>query len=93
MRAEIDEIMELCFATNNRHFESFANLLRNHYEGIISHAKYPISTGRLEGINNRTKTLRRHRYGFCDTDYFFLKIIDSGMHPHDKKTKNHKKNE
>ncbi|MBQ1815406.1 MAG: transposase, partial [Ruminococcus sp.] len=30
-----------------------------HFEGIIAHATYKISTSKLEGINNKIKTLRR----------------------------------
>ncbi|MBQ1949037.1 MAG: transposase [Treponema sp.] len=48
-----------------------------HFEGIIAHATYKISRGRLEGINNKIKTLRRQGYGYPDDDYFFLKLFDA----------------
>ena len=38
------------------------------------------TSGRMEGINNKTKTLRRQAYGFPDDEYFFLKPVDSGRH-------------
>ena len=53
------------------------NSLDRHFEGIIAHATYKISTGRLEGINNKIKTLRRQGYGYPDDDYFFLKLFDA----------------
>lgn len=31
-------------------------------------------TGRLEGIDNRIKVIKRMAYGYRDTDFFFLKI-------------------
>ena len=77
MSVKIEEIIEVCRGTDNKHFIWFARLLENHIEGIVSHAKYQISSGKLEGINNRTKTIRRQSYGIPDDDYFFLKIIDS----------------
>lgn len=77
MRAKIEEIVEICRGTNNKHFIWFAKLLENHIEGIVTHAKYQVSSGKIEGINNRTKTIRRQCYGIPDDDYFFLKIIDS----------------
>ena len=40
-----------------------------------SHA-VSIYTGRLEGINNLIKTVRRTGYGYPDDEYFFLKLFD-----------------
>jgi transposase len=31
-------------------------------------------TGKLEGINNRIKVIKRMAFGYRDTDFFFLKI-------------------
>ena len=76
MGREINEIMEICRETSNKHFCWFANLLKTHYEGIVSHARHHISTNRLEGFNNAIKTARRQSYGFPDDEYFFLRLID-----------------
>lgn len=46
-------------------------------DGIINHAVFHISSGKVEGTNNMIKTLRRKGYGYNDDDYFFLKTIDS----------------
>ena len=73
----ITEICNLCFGTGNAHFIRFSNLLENHFDGIVTHAEYPVSNGKIEGINNKIKTLRRQGYGYPDDDYFFLKIIDA----------------
>lgn len=35
-----------------------------------------MSSGKIEGINNKIKTLRRQGYGYPDDDYFFLKLFD-----------------
>ena len=77
MKRRIDAIISLCYGTENEHFIWFANLLRNHYSGILSHAIYPISTGRVEGTNQMIKTLRRKSYSIPDDEYFFLKIMDA----------------
>ena len=53
---------------------TFARNLRRHEKGIVNHASYPIHTGRLEGINNRIKVIKRQAYGFRDDAYFILKI-------------------
>lgn len=85
MEATMSTIVNLCLDTDNPHFCWFARLIQNHLDGIIMHAKYYISTGRVEGTNNKIKTIRRQAYGFRDDEYFFLKILDSTNH-----NKNHK---
>jgi transposase len=52
----------------------FAKRLRRHGRGIVAHARYPIHTSRLEGVNNKIKVIKRRSYGFHDTEYFALKI-------------------
>ena len=52
----------------------FAMNLRHYWRGIVSRVRWPMHTGRLEGINNRIKVIKRMAYGYRDTDFFFLKI-------------------
>lgn len=54
--------------------DSFADTLERHREGILAYYDYPISTGPLEGTNNKIKTMQRQAYGFRDMDFFKLKI-------------------
>lgn len=76
MSDDISWIMDTCTASGNEHLLWFEKLLRGHFEGIIAHATYKISSGKIEGINNKIKTLRRQAYGLPDDDYFFLKLFD-----------------
>lgn len=55
--------------------EKFAKTLDNHRYGILAYYRYPISTGPLEGMNNKIKTLKRQAYGFRDTEFFKLRIL------------------
>ena len=55
----------------------FVKMLLRYAYGIINHCRYPISTGRLEGINNKIKVLKRRAYGYNDFEYFKLKIIQA----------------
>jgi transposase len=52
----------------------FARTLRLHRRGLLAWYDYPISTGPLEGTNNKIKTLQRQAYGFRDQEFFRLKI-------------------
>ena len=38
---------------------------------------YPIHTGKLEGVNNKIKVIKRKAYGFHDLRYFTLKIYQA----------------
>ena len=76
MAEAIIDIIDICEATGNKHLLWFGKLLDTHFEGIIAHATYKISSGKIEGINQKIKTLRRHGYGYPDDEYFFLKIMD-----------------
>ena len=42
--------------------------------GLAAHAIYPISTGKLEGFNNKIKVTKRIGYGYRDDDFFFTLI-------------------
>lgn len=90
MAEKITAIIDTCNATGNSHFQWFARLLDSHFEGIIAHASLPISSGRIEGINNKIKTLRRQAYGFPDDEYFFLKLIDSSRRGYVRNPVSHK---
>ncbi len=52
----------------------FTAMLERHLDGILSHCRYPINSGVLEGCNNKIKVLKRVAYGYRDDAYFFLKI-------------------
>jgi transposase len=44
----------------------------------MAYYDFPISTGPLEGTNNKIKTMKRQAYGFRDNEFFKLKIM--GIH-------------
>lgn len=52
----------------------FAERKEKRLDGLIAHASLPISTGKLEGFNNRIKVAKRIAYGYRDEDYFFSLI-------------------
>ena len=58
--------------------KTFAKTLRVHAWGILAWYDHSISTGPLEGTNNKIKTMKRQAYGFRDQEFFRLKIL--GIH-------------
>jgi len=62
-------------ASKIRMLKRFADTLREHKEGILAYYDYRISSGPLEGVNNKIRTLQRQAYGFRDLAFFKLKIL------------------
>jgi len=54
---------------------TFCKTLESHHDGILAYFDFPISTGPLEGTNNKIKTLQKQAYGFRDMEFFKLKIL------------------
>ena len=54
--------------------QQFAGTLAMYRTGILAYYDYPISTGPLEGTNNKIKTMKRQAYGFRDKEFLKLKI-------------------
>jgi transposase len=55
--------------------QKFAGTLAMHRTGILAYYDCRISTGPLEGTNNKIKTMQRQAYGFRDQEFFKLKIL------------------
>jgi transposase len=53
----------------------FANTLQLHRTGLLNWYRHPISTGPLEGTNNKIRTMQRQAYGYRDQEFFRLKIF------------------
>jgi transposase len=73
----LDQWCALASSLNNRSLNSFAKMLQRHKYGIINHCDYPIHTGKLEGVNNKIKVIKRKAYGYHDLRYFTLKIYQA----------------
>ena len=65
-------------ASKIRILVQFAATLEEHEEGVLNYYEYRISTGPLEGTNNKIQLMKRQAYGFRDQAFFKLKIL--GIH-------------
>lgn len=74
VRRALREWCEMAEESGIGPLKRFAASLRSHRRGIVAHAAYPIHTGRLEGVNNKIKLIKRRSYGFRDPSYFTLKV-------------------
>jgi transposase len=57
-----------------RILKQLAKTLASHKSGLLNYYEHTISTGPLEGTNNKIKTMQKQAYGFRDMDFFKLKI-------------------
>ena len=73
----IREWCVLARTLNHPEVNKFARRLQRHDYGILNHCDYPIHTGRLEGVNNKIKVIKRKAYGFHDPRYFALKVLQA----------------
>lgn len=71
----LDEWCELARGSGIRLLQTFATTLQGHRTGLLAWWDYPISTGPLEGTNNKIKTMQRQAYGYRDREFFELKIL------------------
>lgn len=62
-------------ATGIRQLVKFAKTLEQHWDGLVAYFDHRITTGKLEGVNNSIKTLKRKAYGYRDVEFFKLRIL------------------
>ena len=55
--------------------QQMAKTLAAHRSGLLAYYDVMISSGPLEGTNNKIKTMKRQAYGFRDLEFFKLKIL------------------
>jgi len=73
----LDQWCALARSLKQKSLTSFAKMLQRHRDGILNHCHYPIHTGKLEGVNNKIKVIKRKAYGYHDLRYFTLKIYQA----------------
>lgn len=66
--------LQLMWSTGINKLHHFASQIAEHFTGIMNFFEHRITTGPVEGINNKIKVLKRQAYGFRDFDYFKLRI-------------------
>jgi len=73
-KAFLDDWIAVARGPGNRHLAKLADTLDSHRSGLLSYFKHRISTGPLEGLDNKIKVLKRQAYGFRDMAFFNLRL-------------------
>jgi len=71
----LDEWIRKALSSEISILKAMAKTLSAYRSGILAYYDFPISTGPLEGTNNKIKTMKRQAYGFRDMEFFKLKIM------------------
>lgn len=54
--------------------KTMATSLKTHRNQLLAWYDHPISTGPLEGFNNKAQTMKRQAYGYRNRDFYKLKL-------------------
>ncbi len=71
----IETWLEQARLLGNPHLNRFAKTIRTRIGAILAWYENPITTGPLEGLNNKIKVLKRSAYGYRDLRFFALRIL------------------
>ena len=72
----LDEWVKKAAASDINMLKQFSKTIAAHRSGILAYFDFNgLSTGPLEGTNNKIKTLHKMAYGFRDVEFFKLKIM------------------
>jgi transposase len=72
--AFLDAWIEEARALDNPHFARVATTLQQRRHGLLAYFEHRITSGPIEGTNNKIKVLKRQAYGFRDMAYFKLRL-------------------
>ena len=62
-------------ASGVRMLKQMAKTLSAHRDGLLAYYDAMITSGPMEGTNNKIKTMKRQAYGFRDREFFQLKSL------------------
>jgi transposase len=62
-------------ASGIKMLQQMARTLAAHRSGLLAYYDAMLTSGPMEGTNNKIKTMKRQAYGFRDKEFFKLKIL------------------
>ncbi len=70
----LDSWIQQAKQTGLSHFGKLAKSINRHRKRLLTYFEHRISSGPLEGLNNKIKVLKRKAYGYRDDEYFKLRL-------------------
>lgn len=75
MKAYLNDWIARALASGVEPMMRLARTLRGYATGILNYAFFPISSGKMEGLNHKIKNLLRVAYGYRDERFFELRLF------------------
>lgn len=72
--AALSDWVEQAKNSNMAQLQKMAMAILAYKRGVLAWYDCHISTGKVEGINNKIKVMKRNAYGFRDEEYFKLRL-------------------
>jgi transposase len=73
--AFLNDWLKKAEASGVKMLQQMARTLAAHRSGLLAYYDAMITSGPMEGTNNKIKTMKRAAYGFRDPEFFKLKIL------------------
>jgi transposase len=73
--AFLNDWLKRAEASGIKMLQQMAKTLAAHRRGLLASYDVPITSGPMEGTNNKIKTMKRQASGFRDREFFKLKIL------------------
>ena len=73
--AFLNDWLKKAEASGVKMLQQMAKTLAAHRSGLLAYYDAMITSGPMEGTNNKIKTMKRMAYGFRDPEFFKLKIL------------------
>lgn len=73
-RKRLRRWMQWALRSRIRPIVRFATTVKSHLDGILKAIELRVSTGPVEGMNNKIKTVLKRAYGFLNVDHFIRAI-------------------
>ena len=73
--AFLNDWLKKAEASGVKMLQQMARTLAAHRSGLLAYYDAMITSGPMEGTNNKIKTMKRMAYGFRDPEFFKLKIL------------------
>ena len=66
---------EMAFKSGLGPMQKFANTLLSHRSAITNYFDHPLTNGKVEGLINKIKVLKRQAYGYRNWNHFILRLF------------------
>jgi transposase len=75
LAGNLDDWLRKAEASGVKMLQQMARALAAHRSGLLAYYDAMITSGPMEGTNNKIKTMKRMAYGFRDPEFFKLVVL------------------